>query len=290
MSGTSYVCVNGSFRNMAEPVLYSQNRGFRYGDMLAEDIHAYATEPQFLHLHLELLRDGMKQLGMVIPESFSTENFRNLITRLLNKNRIYGGACIRLSVYREGEGLASDSDQVSFLLESYPLASNYYLLNERGMMIDICTEYVKPSGSFSSLSTASSLLHVMTSMHARKRGMDTLILLNNEGRLVEAAGHHVFLVNGSSVFTPGLKQGCSLTVMRQVVLDLASQSDLNVNEESNLTPVALEGAEEVFLVNALAGIQWVGGYRQRRFYKKTAQILIKRLNDLAFGNGKYPLG
>jgi len=290
MSGTSYVCLNGTFRNAEEPLLFIQNRGFRYGDMLAEDIHAYATEPQFLQLHLESLRDGMQQLGMEIPDSFGPENYRHLITRLLNKNRIFGGAYIRLSVYREGAGMASDSDRVSFLLESYPLASNYYLLNERGMMIDVCTEYVKPSGSFSSLSTASSRLYVMTSMLARKRGMDALILLNNEGRLVEAAGYNVFLVNGSSVYTPGLKQGCSLSVMRQVVLDLASQYALKVNDESSLTPGALEDAEEVFLVNALEGIRWVGGYRKRRYYKKTAQLLIKRLNELAFSNGKHHAG
>jgi branched-chain amino acid aminotransferase len=282
MSGTSYVCLNGTFRNAYEPVLHSQNRGFRYADMLAEDIHAYATEPQFLAMHLEMLQDGMKLMGMVIPESFETAFFRHLITRLLNKNRIFGGAHIRLTVFREGEELASESDKVSFLLESLPLTSGYYFLNERGWMIDVCTEYVKPACAFSSLASASSRLYVMTSMLARKRGMDALILLNNEGRLVESPGCHVFLVSGSSVYTPGFKQGCSVSVMRQLMLDLAGQSGLNVNDESKLTPGALEDADEVFFVNALAGIRWAGGYKQRRYYKKTALQLLKQLNDLAF--------
>ena len=71
--------------------------------------------------------------------------------------------------------------------------------------------------------------------------------------------------------------------MREVIMKLAVDAGLQVNDQSSLTPAVLDDADEVFLTNAVEGIRWIGAYRQRRFYKKTAQMLIRKLNEMAFG-------
>jgi branched-chain amino acid aminotransferase len=67
-----------------------------------------------------------------------------------------------------------------------------------------------------------------------------------------------------------------------VIIKLATDSGLQVNDHSSITPAVLDAADEVFFTNAVEGIRWAGAYRQRRFYKSTAQMLIRKLNEKVF--------
>jgi branched-chain amino acid aminotransferase len=72
--------------------------------------------------------------------------------------------------------------------------------------------------------------------------------------------------------------------MREVIMRIAVDGGLQVNDHSSLTPAVLEDADEIFFTNAVEGIRWTGAYRQRRFYKRTAQMLIRKLNERTFGS------
>jgi branched-subunit amino acid aminotransferase/4-amino-4-deoxychorismate lyase len=283
MTRIAYICHNSEFKKLTESGLFAYNRAFRFGDAIFENIHAYATESQFLHFHFERILDEMKVLMMGIPAFYTIENFRHLITQLLIKNQIFGGALIRLTVYREkGESYTPESNQVSFILESQRLERNFYELNEKGFVVDLFTDFPKPSNPLSSLKSTSALFYVLASLHSRKKNLDDSILLNEAGRIVESVNSNIFLVSGSSIFTPGLDQWCIPGIMRRVVIDIACSSDFKVNDQCSLTPAALTDADEIFLTNVTEGIRWVGAFRQRRYYKKTAQLLISKLNDFAF--------
>jgi len=284
MNSKTYICLNGDFLKNNEPRIFTNNRAFRYGDALSEDIHAYATEPQFLKLHLDKLTGNMRSLSMEVPAFLSHQNIYSLIGSLLNKNRIFGGANVRITVYRtEGEDLIPLNNAVSWLIESFTLMSDKYVLNERGWTIGISGEFMKYPGKLSELPRFNSYLFLMAGMECKKSKLDSVILLNPSGRLVEAIHSNIFLVSGRSVFTPGIDQGCISGVMRKVVVDLAIESGYQVNDMSSLTPAALFDAEEVFLTNAIEGIRWAGAYQQTRYFNKTAKLLTTRLNEKAFG-------
>ncbi|MFO7370117.1 MAG: aminotransferase class IV [Bacteroidales bacterium] len=280
----SYICLNGEFIKDNEPCLHPGNRAFRYADSLSENIHAFATEPQFLDRHLNRLTGNMQLLSMEVPAYFTVENLHRLIERLLNKNRIFGGAGIRLTVFRnEGPDFVPADHHVSFIMESKSLISGKYDLNEKGYCIDICSEYSKVKGGLSGLRNSNSLTYLMAAMQGRKENLDAVILLNEDNRLVETTDANLFLVSSSSVYTPGVDQGCIPGIMRSIVTGLANEAGYSVNDQCSLTPVALDDAEEVFLTNATEGICWVGAYRKRRYYNKVAKQLTARLNHLAFG-------
>lgn len=280
----SYICLNGEFIKDNEPCLHPGNRAFRYADSLSENIHAFATEPQFLDRHLNRLTGSMQLLSMEVPVFFTVENLHRLIERLLNKNRIFGGAGIRLTVFRnEGPDFVPAEHHVSFLLESKSLIAGKYDLNEKGYCIDICSEYSKVKGELSGLRNSSSITYLMAAIQGRKENLDAVILLNEDNRLVETTDSNLFLVSSSSVYTPGVDQGCIPGIMRSIVAGLANEAGYSVNDQCSLTPVALDDAEEVFLTNTTEGIRWVGAYRKRRYYNKVAKQLTARLNRLAFG-------
>jgi branched-subunit amino acid aminotransferase/4-amino-4-deoxychorismate lyase len=283
MPGNVYICLNGEYLQSAEPCIFPHNRAFRYGDSSCENMHAFATEPQFLNYHLERLYDNMQLLSMEVPAWFTERNVNQLIVRLLNKNRIFGGAGIRLTVYRDtSERFIPDNGKVSYLLESHKLEYNKYELNENGYCVDICNGLIKATGPLASVRNANPLLYLLTGIAGKNNNLDASILLNESGRLVETVNSNIFLVSGNSIFTPGINQGCIPGIMRRVIIEIAMEAGFKVNDQSNLTPAALNDAEEVFLTNALDGIRWVGAYSQRRYYKKTAKLLTARLNEIAF--------
>jgi len=284
MVKAKYLCLNGDFRPSADPVLPAGNRAFRFGDALFENIHAWSTEAQLLENHYKRLSNSMAVLGMAVPVQLTPASLSHLITQLLNRNKIFGGARIRLTVFRDtGESLLPVDDKVSFIIESESLETGKYLLNEKGFVIDVCHEYRRPAGSLSGIKATGYLPNVMTSLFCEQHGLDDAVMLNESGRITGSTRSNIFLVRESSLFTPVLGHGCIPGVMREVIIKLAIDSGLQVNDHSSLTPAVLDNAEEVFFTNAIDGIRWTGAYRQRRFYKKTAQLLVRKLNEMVFG-------
>jgi branched-chain amino acid aminotransferase len=284
MVKAKYLCLNGEFRLAADPVLLAANRGFRFGDALFEDIHASSTEPQLLEKHYNRLITSMDILGMAVPSRLTVPSLSRLISQLLNRNKMFGGASIRLTVYREkGEPLLPAHQLASFMLESEALDTANYRLNEKGYFIDVCQDYRRPAGILSGIKSTGYLSNVMTALFCERNGLDDAIMINESGRITGSTRSNVFLVKESSLFTPVSGQGCLPGVMREVIIKLAVDSGLQVNDHSSLTPAVLDDADEIFFTNAIEGIRWTGAYRQRRFYKNTAQSLIRKLNDMVFG-------
>ena len=98
--GNTYICLNGDFLHGDMPFLGLPNRAFHQGDVITEEIHTYATEPQFLANHIHKLVASMRLLSMEVPGSFNVPDLTLLIIKLLRKNLHFGGAVVRMAVFR----------------------------------------------------------------------------------------------------------------------------------------------------------------------------------------------
>jgi branched-subunit amino acid aminotransferase/4-amino-4-deoxychorismate lyase len=285
----SYNCFNGDYIKAEDPALRMDNRSFCLGDALVEHIHAYGTEAQFLDLHLNRLKQSMQKIKMTIPAFFTTENFSRLMTTLLNKNRLFGGTCLRLTVFRNTvadrvwHAYVAGNNTVSFTIESLPLENGQYVLNSHGYVIDLNQEIHKPAHPLSAIKSTSALLYVLSEIYAAEKGLDDCILINDKGHLVESARSNIFIVCNREVFTPGLDQGCIPGVMREVVIKLLQGNHIRVHEDHLLTEESLQTADEVFLTNAIEGLRWVLAFRKKRFYRDISDRIIRKVNELAFG-------
>jgi len=281
----SWCCLNGEFYDPDKPLLMLQNRGFSYGDCLFETIHAFGTEPRHFQLHFRRLMAGMEALGMRVPPYFDQEQLFGLIVKLLNKTRIFSSARVRLTVFRNDGGLYTPaSDEVSFTIEATPLEQQKYTLNEKGLFIDIYTDITKPQNIFSPFKTANALLFVMAARYKQSRGLGDCIILNSEGKIVEATSSNIFLIKGNNLYTPRLSDGCVAGVMRQKVIELAPKVGLTVNDNASLVESNLLASDEIFLTNAVSGLRWVMGFRDRRFFCSYAKKLNQLLNKETFAD------
>lgn len=291
-SGTvKYICLNGAFEKADEPVLRITNHSFSHGDALVENIHASGTVAQFLDMHISRLKQSMQCLQMEVPSYFTNENFSDFITKLLNKNRIFGGASVRLIVYRDsGNGSVFEfqppgDNRVSFALIAMPLDNDRYSLNTNGYTIDLYTWMPKPVQRISFMKSTSALFYTMADQYRKEKALNECILFNEKGHLVESLRSNLFIFRDDRVYTPSQDEGCIPGVMRKVLLSCMPAAGKKTETESPLRVEDLLAADEVFLTNAVEGIRWVGAFRDKRYYRDLAQYLLMHLNQLAFGEG-----
>lgn len=281
--GNTYICLNGDFLHEDKPFMGLPNRAFHQGDVITEVIHAYATEPQFLTRHIQKLVASMDLLSMHVPVHFNAPDLTLLISKLLRKNRHFGGAAVRMAVYRESSSPETPArNQVSFVMDSRKLDRDFYGLNNPGLVIDVFRDLTRHAHPLSSIRNADPLLFLKAEQYCKQNKLDECVFLNAHGRIVETVHSSIFLVKDRSVFTPSVQEGCIPGVMRSVVAHLCSTSGFRTNDQSRLSPEAMDDADEVFLADAVNGLRWVGAYRQKRYYKRASQQLLNALNLLAF--------
>ncbi|MDM8158787.1 aminotransferase class IV [Labilibaculum sp. K2S] len=282
MNTTEKICLDGKLYPKDELLFGAGNRAFRYGDSLFETIHANGTEIQFLPEHLNRLTNGMDCLGMTIPHGFR-EKIKTDITFLIHKNKAFAGTRIRLSVFRKDGGLYTPTDNsISYLIETSPLDHDHYLLNRKGLKVGIYEEMRKSLNLTSRFKTGNSLPFILAANYRKKMNWDDCILLNDRGNIVESISSNLFLMKDGILMTPSNENGGVSGIMREQVIETAIDLNITVFDDCVLNPENLLVADEIFLTNAISGIQWVVAYQERRYFNKTAKLLIEELNRRAF--------
>jgi aminodeoxychorismate lyase len=278
MSNPLYINYNGFLYMEDEKIFNVKNRAFRYGDALFESIRIIDGEPCYLEDHFIRLKKGMTVLKMR-SANISFNELKDQITKLIEKNHINLGGRIRLTVFRSGNGLYTpENEGKSYVIEAVPYKDNNYLLNDNGLNIDVYNELRRHRNILSQIKTTNNIPHVLTGIYKKENDLDDCIILNDQGRIVEALSSNIFLYKNNNLYTPSLDEGCMDGIMRKQVLSAAKQMNINVFE-GMLNGSMLLQADEMFLTNAIKGIQWVASYRQKRYFKKATQEVLDNLNQ-----------
>jgi branched-chain amino acid aminotransferase len=214
---------------------------------------------------------------MNIHTSFDFSFFVSEINALAKKNEIENDARIRFSVFRADGGLYTpNSNNFLYLIELQPIAEKGYQWNKKGLIVDIYSETRKDFGYLSKYKTINCLPYVLAGIAAQELNVDTCILLNTNDDIVEATNSNLFFVKDNMLFTPAIQDGCTDGVMRKVVIQIAQQLGIKVYE--NKVPLqSLAIADEIFLTNSATGIQWVVGYRGKRYFSRVARLIYDEL-------------
>ncbi len=276
---TEYINYNGSFHEASEPILKASNRAFRYGDGLFESIRMSHGKLPFLKDHIVRLQSGMHLLKMNIPTTYSTNYFYDIIMELAEKNGVEEHGRVRLSVFRKEGGLYSPANNdVEFLLEINPLGSGDFILNEKGLNIDVFYDVTKNVDKTAILKTCNSLPYILAALYKQEKGLDDCVLLNTNGRVADTISSNIFIVHNNRIITPPLSESCVRGIMRNHILKFVKSLGVLV-EEAKLSPDDLTHADEVFLTNAIRGILWVGKFREKSYSNAISSMLLEKTNE-----------
>ena len=274
-----YVNNNGVLILSQTYALKPGNRGHLYGDGLFESIRIRNGKPINLDNHYARLMEGMKVLKMNVSSSFTIEHLNQQICELLEQNKITKGGKIRLSIDRkQGGTFLPKTNEVDYFIEAFPLPNNEFTLNDAGLVIDLYEDMKKPVTILSNFKTKNCLLYIMSQITAKEKGVDDLFIQNNKMGIIEGSSSNLFVVSNGVLYTPSLDLGCLGGTMRMQIINLAIANNIKVYE-CNITPQNLLVADEIFLTNAIQGINWVGSYRTKRYFNTMSKQLVEFLNN-----------
>jgi branched-chain amino acid aminotransferase len=274
-----YVSNNGDIVSSDQYSIKAGNRGHLYGDGVFESIRVINGRAVNLENHIARMIEGMKVLRMDIPEEYEKlEFFDKEINYLLKQNHITEGGKVRISIDRViGGAFLPKSNKTSFIIEAYPLTYNDFTLNEIGLSVEIYKDLKKEKNKLAPYKTKNALIYIMASIEGKEAGHDEMLITNFQDAILESSSSNLFIVSNGVLYTSGLEDGCIGGTMRMQIINLALKNNIKVYE-CPIMPQNLLVADEIFLTNAIKGVQWVGSYRTKRYFNDTSKKLISLLN------------
>jgi len=244
------------------------DHGFLYGDGLFETLRAYDGVIFRLSKHLERLARSADRLELSLP---SVSHLETILYETLKRNALRD-ALLRLTFTRgEGEiGLdPSLCERPTLVVTARPFGGyspEYYTKGISAAIVQVRRNAICALDP--AMKSISFLNNVMAKMEAKKAGGDEGLFLNLEGYLSEGTTSNLFWLRRGKLETPSLEVGLLEGITREVVIGLAREKNIPV-EEGFYKPDLLSEAEEAFLTNS--------GFEL---------MPLTRINGNAIGSGK----
>jgi branched-chain amino acid aminotransferase len=274
-----YVNSNGTILENDGPTIQAGNRGHLYGDGVFESIRIIRGRPVNLTNHILRMLEGAKMIKMRAANYLNESFFADKISELLQKSGITEAGRCRISLDRAmGGSYIPESNEIEFFIEVYPMESNSFKLNQRGLEVDLFVDLKKSKSKLSNYKTKNGLIYILAAIAAKEKNLDDYLISNSQGGVLESTSANLFVVSNGVLYTPSLEEGCLAGTMRMQVINLAIKNGIKVYE-CNVLPQNLLVADEIFLTNAIKGIVWVSGFRTKRYFSTIAKKLIVLLNE-----------
>lgn len=260
-----------------------ENRAFHYGDSVFDTLKYVHQKLLFWEEHYLRLMAGMRIFRMEIPISFTMEYLENEILKTINENGLAQQTVrVRTSVYRKTGGLYNPiTNDVDFVIEVKPLNSPFFELNEQTYEVELFKDFYIQADVLANVKHSNKMVNIIGSVFAQENDYQNCILLNHNKGVAGALNGNLFLVEGNTIKTPPLTDGCLNGIMRQILLKIIKKSpDFSV-VESSVSPFDLQKADELFITNSIIGIQSVTKYRKKNYTNTVAKNLIGKLNTVA---------
>lgn len=272
--------LNNEFVSNKQANLNITNRAIAYGDALFETIRVVKGEILFWEDHYFRLMSSMRILRMKIPMNFTLEFLEKEIFTTIKSNGLTQDVSLRvkLTVYRDSEGLYTpNSNEVGYFIQVKRLDNSHLSLNsisDSPYIIELFKDHYVNEGLLSNLKSTNRIINTLAGIFAKENDFHNLLLLNHNKKIIEAINGNVFIVKGNMITTPPLSDGCINGVFRKQLINTIKKKTSFTVEEKSISPFELQKSDEIFITNAILGIQSVSKYRKKNFVQKVAKALI----------------
>ncbi len=276
----AFVHHNGRIVRIEDLKLQPDNRAFYYGDGFFETIRLIHGKPVHLEDHLDRMNRSFQFLQLNPPFTADISTLGAMIDEISHANGVKEGGRLRITFYRSSGGLYTPhTDQCGYLAECKPLSANLFEFNRTGQYLALYTQNLKPVQPLYALKSLNSLIYVLAGIYARNQQCDDALIMNDYESIIETTSSNLFIVRKGTIITPGLDEGCIPGVMRRNVLKIIENKSEFALERGIIRQKDLIDADEIFITNAIRGIQWVVGFREKRYYHAISTRLSKLLNS-----------
>ena len=268
---------NGELQHPDTINLTSENRAFKYGDAIFETVKVIHHKVVFWEDHYFRLMSSMRMLRMKIPMEFTLEFLENEILKTVAVQENAISFRVRLNIFRKDGGFYTPkTNKIDFSIQVY---ENLYQIKD-SYSLDVFKDFYNYSGLLSTIKTNNRMLNTLASIFAEENDLDNCILLNEKKGVVEVTNGNIFIVKGTVIKTPALDQGCIKGIIRSKVIEIVLKNKDFTIEETSISPFEIQKADEVFITNAIIGVQPVSSYKKKQFVSKVGTRIANNLKLL----------
>lgn len=244
---------NGEFVPESRATISILDHGLLYGDGIFETALAWNGRVFKLDAHVD--RGFRSMAAIALSPPVGREEMIELILETLRRNE-FDRAYVKWIVTRGSNGsplLDPEGCEANLIIIARPYIGR--LSDDRiAQGIRVKTVGVRrPSGQVLDprIKSLNYLNLVLAKIEAKAAGVDEALMLDLRGRISEATGTNVFLVNGSRLRTP--QHDILAGVTRATVMELAAELGYSV-EVGDLELYDAYNAEEIFLCSTAGGL------------------------------------
>ncbi|OQW32968.1 MAG: hypothetical protein A4E19_06365 [Nitrospira sp. SG-bin1] len=248
-----WIYLNDKFVSDKEAVVSVFDHGFLYGDGVYETIRSYGPRIFMQDEHVSRLFRSAEAIGLTIP--IPKNNWGHILRETMIHNGVgtdLRDAYLRITVSRGAGDIGLDPALCAWptvVVMAKPLvppAPNFY---ETGVKVIIAsTKRNLPSALSPLIKTTNFLNNIQAKREAIAAGAFDSLLLNWEQHVTECTVSNVFFVTEGTLQTPALECGILDGITRMIVIRLARELNIHV-EEGHYSVDQLYRAEECFLTN-----------------------------------------
>ena len=245
------------------------DRGFTLGHGLFETILVKKGTTPAIDYHWHRLETSAPLIGITLP--FSKQELTRMLSALINENNLQDKTAGARVTVTHGESARG-------ILPVTPPPPNF--------VISVFEYTHSPKADFSALiattrknehtiaarvKSISYLDNILAKQEAMSQGYDEAILLNTASNVADGAITNIFMVNNNLIYTPMIADGALPGVIRSILLELNAEFPII---EKSISADELLSADEVFLTNALMGIQPVSQINSTKYQVSSTSLAI----------------
>ena len=234
--------LNGSWQPIDEAKVSVLDRGFLFGDGVYEVVPVYGKNPFTLSRHLVRLNNSLDEIRLVNP--LSTDQWTQLITEAIDRGG-ESNAALYLQITR-GAGSKRDFVYPEVVQPTiFLMVSPAPALDRQNVVPHKMITLQDYRWSMGHIKTVSLIAAGLLKNEAISKGANDAILVR-DGVITESTSSNVFIVVDGTLVTAPKSNLLLHGITRDVIIDLARQNGLVVDERT-FTPEELGKADEVFV-------------------------------------------
>ena len=225
------------------------DRGLAYGDGLFETMSIRHSRVQRLDLHLDRLRQGCDRLALPMPES------NELNARIATAAADIDRGHLKLILTR-GSGPRGYAPPAAVVPTAILLAAPEPTDPAPSITVVSLSQIVGENVKLAGIKHLNRLEQVLGRVELADLDADEGLMLSTSGAVIGGTSRNLFARFGSRLDTPSLDRAGIAGIMRRAVLELCAELGIETRQRAIL-PEELDQADEVFMTNALVGVQSV---------------------------------
>jgi branched-chain amino acid aminotransferase len=257
------IWMDGSLVDWNKATIHILTHALHYATAVFEGIRCYKTVNGLaifrLSDHIQRLINSGKIYFMNIK--YSKEELERAVIDTINANEVGEESYVRpIAYYGYGKmGVNPLPNKVSVAIaawtwDEYLKKENQH--KEKGIRLMV-SAWMRIDGRtmpFLAKATANYANSALARVEAIRAGFDEAIMLNTNGKVIEASAENIFIVKDGLLITPPITSGALNGITRDTVLAIAKENNIP-HEIRDITRDELYIADEVFLTGTAAGIK-----------------------------------